>query len=172
MSSCAADAELPGAQLIGSAGAKSRNRRAIVIGAVALTLLAGGAVGISLGLSSDGGGGLPPNFPPPGVCGRASLTLVQSTPVGDFAIAPAPGSLPTADAFVALADAANASLDLTAMYMDLLGLSDRTRYNDSAMNRFGAQAGGRQCGSVDSIEGALIGPLQCGRLRRRWRQRR
>lgn len=40
-----------------------------------------------------------------------------------------------------LADAANATLDLTAMYMDLLGTADRKLYDASEMKAFGAQGG-------------------------------
>ena len=51
-------------------------------------------------------------------CPGDSLTLVQSTPVGSFDIAPAPSAVPTWRALVGLVNASRSTLDLTAMYMD------------------------------------------------------
>lgn len=74
-------------------------------------------------------------------CAEATTTLVQSIPVGDFKIGPVAGALATHDALLALADGADVSLDLTAMYMDLLGEADRQLYSPSQMSSFGADSG-------------------------------
>jgi phospholipase D3/4 len=79
----------------------------------------------------------------PDQCAAASVTMVQSIPVGDFEIKPVAGALATHVALTELADSASASLDLTAMYMDLTGEADRKIFNASEMRRFGAEGGER-----------------------------
>ena len=74
-------------------------------------------------------------------CAQTQLTLVQSIPVGDFNVAPINESLPTHAAFVQLADEAASSLDVTAMYCDLLGDEDRKAFDPATMQRFGADRG-------------------------------
>ena len=114
-------------------------RRTCVVGTFLMILAACAGVGIHLNGSSSSSPSSPPSPSPE--CAPAALTLVQSIPVGNFAIRPVAGALPTHEAFIRLADAAATSLDLTAMYFDLKGTDDRRSHNASAMERFGAGRG-------------------------------
>ena len=71
----------------------------------------------------------------------ASLTIVQSLPVGNFSVGPVMGSLPTWQALTMLTNATVKSLDVTCMYMDLLGTEDRKIYSPQQMTQFGADYG-------------------------------
>ena len=95
------------------------------------------SLGQLVAVSSQPRSSLPPSL----VCDSAALTLVQSIPVGDFDVGLVEGALPTHEAFIRLADASTESLDFTAMYSDLLGTSDRLRFNDTEMDRLGACRG-------------------------------
>ena len=81
-------------------------------------------------------------------CERAVLTLVQSIPVVDFDIQPAADSMPTHDAFIALADASIASLDFTAMYMDLNASADQDQFSHAELATLGA---GRGAAVLDAL---------------------
>ncbi|GMF45924.1 unnamed protein product [Phytophthora fragariaefolia] len=69
----------------------------------------------------------------------AALTLVESLPVGDFALAsPVPQTFET---LTRLVRAAETSVDLSAMYWNLLGGEDRRVYSEAEMKQFGAERG-------------------------------
>lgn len=118
-------------------GSSVRKRRArMMFFTGTLILLAGGALYGAYWLRRTDHKGISD-----GSCASATVTLVQSTPVGDFAIPPVAGSMPTHEVLVRLADAATETLDLTAMYMALTGVDDRKIFNSSEMRRFGADGG-------------------------------
>jgi len=123
----------------GARPAVGRRWSTLVMVAVTAVGLAGAATSVAFYLTDSQRREQPSS--PSSPCAAAQLTLVQSTPVGDFDVAPIATSLPTHEAFVRLADAASASLDLTAMYCDLLGTEDRETYNSAEMQRFGAERG-------------------------------
>lgn len=71
--------------------------------------------------------------------GRATLSLVESLPVGDFDLHSAvPQTFETLTRHV---QAAKTSIDLSAMYWNLLGEEDRKVYSDAEMVKFGAERG-------------------------------
>ncbi|KAF1791036.1 hypothetical protein PC128_g8966 [Phytophthora cactorum] len=71
--------------------------------------------------------------------GKATLSLVESLPVGDFDL---PSSVPqTFEALTRHVQAAKHSVHLSAMYWNLLGEEDRKVYSDAEMTRFGADRG-------------------------------
>ncbi|KAL3666474.1 hypothetical protein V7S43_008721 [Phytophthora oleae] len=71
--------------------------------------------------------------------GRATLSLVESLPVGDFNLQSAvPQTFETLGRHV---HAAKISIDLSAMYWNLLGEEDRKVYSDAEMAKFGAERG-------------------------------
>ncbi|KAE9323204.1 hypothetical protein PF008_g17422 [Phytophthora fragariae] len=71
--------------------------------------------------------------------GSAVLSLVESLPVGDFALASAvPQTFETLTRHV---QAAQTSIDLSAMYWNLLGADDRKVYSEAEMKQFGAERG-------------------------------
>ncbi|RLN98704.1 hypothetical protein BBJ28_00027264, partial [Nothophytophthora sp. Chile5] len=70
--------------------------------------------------------------------GPSTVTLV-SLPVGDFELASAVTQ--TFEALTRHVHAATTSIDLSAMYWNLLGKSDRAVYSDAEMDRFGASRG-------------------------------
>ncbi|DAZ96682.1 TPA: hypothetical protein N0F65_009149 [Lagenidium giganteum] len=67
------------------------------------------------------------------------LSLVETLPVGDFDLQST--VLQTADVLVAHTNQAQRSIDLSAMYWNLLGTDDRTVYTDPEMSAFGADRG-------------------------------
>ena len=68
-----------------------------------------------------------------------SLSLVQSTPVGSFDVPPLAEA--TWLALTRLVNSSQRTLDLTAMYVDLLGIEARQYFNASRMRAFGADYG-------------------------------
>ncbi|EEY67671.1 phospholipase D, Pi-sPLD-like-1 [Phytophthora infestans T30-4] len=71
--------------------------------------------------------------------GKATLSLVESLPVGDFDLS---SSVPqTFEALTRHVVAAKRSIDLSAMYWNLLGEEDRKVYTDAEMTKFGADRG-------------------------------
>ncbi|OQR83521.1 phospholipase D, Pi-sPLD-like-1 [Achlya hypogyna] len=78
----------------------------------------------------------------PWVLGSESrLHIVESLPLGDFALQPLPHSHSTAEALVALFNAATTTIDVLAMYWNLGGLEDRKQYTPAQMSAFGADQG-------------------------------
>jgi hypothetical protein len=106
---------------------------AVLVLAVAAAAAAAIVITVIRGLGQHGSGD--------DSCATASLTLVQTIPVGDFVVEPAAGSLATHEALAQLAASATATLDVTAMYVDLLGETSRERFNESEMAAFGAARG-------------------------------
>ncbi|KAG7380026.1 PLD_envelope protein [Phytophthora pseudosyringae] len=71
--------------------------------------------------------------------GKATLSLVESLPVGGFDLhSPVPQ---TFEALTRRVRAAKNSIDLSAMYWNLLGEEDRKVYSDAEMTSFGADRG-------------------------------
>ena len=112
--------------------------------AVGITLVVGGCVTggyyLATGLSGSAADG---------ACAAASITLVQSIPIGDFSISRVSGAIPTHEAFLRLADTATSTLDVTAMYVDLLGTEDQKFFNKSQMDNFGAARGAAVFAALD-----------------------
>ncbi|KAG6966265.1 hypothetical protein JG687_00004954 [Phytophthora cactorum] len=81
--------------------------------------------------------------------GKATLSLVESLPVGDFDL---PSSVPqTFEALTRHVQAAKHSVHLSAMYWNLLGEEDRKVYSDAEMTRFGADRA-KQNGETDEMD--------------------
>ncbi|OWZ10130.1 PhosphoLipase D [Phytophthora megakarya] len=75
-----------------------------------------------------------------GVSTEPTLSLVESLPVGDFALT---SEVPqTFEALTRHVEAAKTSIDLSAMYWNLLGEEDRRVYSAAEMTKFGADRGG------------------------------
>lgn len=70
---------------------------------------------------------------------KSTLSLVESLPVGDFALSSAVPQ--TFEALKHHVQAATTSIDLSAMYWNLLGEEDRKVYSDAEMTSFGAERG-------------------------------
>ncbi|ETK89028.1 hypothetical protein F441_06941 [Phytophthora nicotianae CJ01A1] len=71
--------------------------------------------------------------------GKATLSLVESLPVGDFDLS---SDVPqTFEALTRHVKSAKRSIDLSAMYWNLLGKEDRKVYSDAEMTKFGADRG-------------------------------
>jgi phospholipase D3/4 len=71
--------------------------------------------------------------------GPATLQLVESLPVGDFALKSAVPQ--TFDVLTRHVRAAKESISLSAMYWNLMGDADRSVYSDAEMKKFGADRG-------------------------------
>ncbi|KAL4145794.1 hypothetical protein PRNP1_011670 [Phytophthora ramorum] len=71
--------------------------------------------------------------------GKATLSLVESLPVGDFSLSSAVPQ--TFEALTRHVRAAETCIDLSAMYWNLLGQEDRKVFSDSEMEKFGAERG-------------------------------
>ncbi|POM59000.1 PhosphoLipase D, Pi-sPLD-like-1 [Phytophthora palmivora] len=79
------------------------------------------------------------NFASSGVLAESTLSLVESLPVGDFALS---SEVPqTFEMLTRHVEAARTSIDLSAMYWNLLGEEDRKVYSDAEMTKFGADRG-------------------------------
>lgn len=68
-----------------------------------------------------------------------TITVVESLPIGNFSLASAVPQ--TFDALYALTTSATATIDLSAMYWNLLGKDDHAVFSDDEMTRFGAARG-------------------------------
>ena len=86
-------------------------------------------------------------------CCEPSITVVQSIPVGNFSVPPVAGSLPTWTALATLANSSKHTLDVTAMYVDLLGTEDRKIYTPQQMKAFGADNG---VAVFDAVKAAAV----------------
>ncbi|CAI5720966.1 unnamed protein product [Hyaloperonospora brassicae] len=71
--------------------------------------------------------------------GRATMSLVESLPVGDFELSST--VLQTFEVLMRHVEAATTSVDLSAMYWNLLGKEDRKTYSALEMSKFGADRG-------------------------------
>ena len=85
-----------------------------------------------------------------------SLSLVQSTPVGSFDVPPLAEA--TWLALTRLVNSSKRSLDLTAMYVDLLGIEAREHFNASQMTAFGADRGVKL---FDALKAAAARGVRC-----------
>jgi len=88
-------------------------------------------------------GSLPCPVCPPPAKGVTTVTLVESLPVGNFSLAPAGGSRPTWEVLVCLIQGARHSLDVMAMYWNLLAPThtDTRTWTPAQLASFGAGRG-------------------------------